>query len=136
MYKASPDEHITQNKGRVTTLERLRAEKDGWLRKQLLSTLWLRIVRVLNLVLADVTAYKKQAGVSQIMQHCIIPRVRLSPVEAVFCARFIKQMHSLGTPHFQTLALYDKVSYKPTMTAAFALPFLVDRAHYSSLQTP
>ena len=48
--------------------------------------------------------------VDVILEHCITPRCLLSPMDADFCAQFIKVMHTQGTLGFHTLACYDKVS--------------------------
>ena len=45
------------------------------------------------------------------IEHCIQPRSLLSPMDADFCAQFIKVLHTQGTPGFSTLMCYDKVSY-------------------------
>lgn len=47
--------------------------------------------------------------VNQILQHCLIPRALLSPTDAIFAAKFIKQMHLLGAKNFSSLTLYDRV---------------------------
>ena len=47
--------------------------------------------------------------VNSIIEHCIQPRCLLSPMDADFCAQFIKVMHTQGTPGFHTLMCYDKV---------------------------
>jgi THO complex subunit 2 len=48
--------------------------------------------------------------VMAILQHCIVPRCLFGPNEAIFSAKFLKEMHRLGTKNFSTLTLYDKVS--------------------------
>ncbi|KAM6495643.1 Transcription factor/nuclear export subunit protein 2 domain containing protein [Amanita muscaria] len=47
--------------------------------------------------------------VNSIIEHCIQPRSLLSPMDADFCAQFIKVMHTQGTPGFHTLMCYDKL---------------------------
>ncbi|KAJ3574543.1 hypothetical protein NP233_g1708 [Leucocoprinus birnbaumii] len=47
--------------------------------------------------------------VTSIIEHCIQPRCLLSPMDADFCSQFIKVLHTIGTPGFHTLALYDKL---------------------------
>ncbi|RDB20480.1 THO complex subunit 2 [Hypsizygus marmoreus] len=47
--------------------------------------------------------------VGSIIEHCIQPRCLLSPMDADFCAQFIKVLHIQGTPGFHTLNLYDKL---------------------------
>ena len=47
--------------------------------------------------------------VMAILQHCIVPKCLFGPNEAIFSAKFLKEMHRLGTKNFSTLTLYDKV---------------------------
>jgi THO complex subunit 2 len=44
-----------------------------------------------------------------ILQHCVIPRCLFGPNDAIFCARFLREMHRLGTNNFSSLTLMDKV---------------------------
>ncbi|TBU49613.1 transcription factor/nuclear export subunit protein 2-domain-containing protein [Dichomitus squalens] len=44
-----------------------------------------------------------------IIEYCIQPRCLISPMDADFCAQFIKVMHLQGTPGFSTLQTYDKI---------------------------
>jgi len=53
--------------------------------------------------------------VMAILQHCVVPRCLFGPNEAIFSAKFLREMHRLGTKNFSTLTLYDKVSL-PTLT--------------------
>jgi len=47
--------------------------------------------------------------VQYIMQECLLPRSRLSPIDAAYCARLIRTMHNLGAGNFASLHVYDKV---------------------------
>lgn len=47
--------------------------------------------------------------IRKLLAHCILPRVVHSPIDAIFCARFIRLLHSLGTFNFSTLNFYDKL---------------------------
>lgn len=47
--------------------------------------------------------------VNSLIEHCIQPRCLLSPMDADFCAQFIKVLHTQGTPGFPTLMCYDKL---------------------------
>ncbi|KAF9468910.1 transcription factor/nuclear export subunit protein 2-domain-containing protein [Collybia nuda] len=47
--------------------------------------------------------------VGALIEHCIQPRCLLSPMDADFCAQFIKVLHTQGTPGFHTLMCYDKL---------------------------
>jgi len=51
--------------------------------------------------------------VLSILQHCVIPRCVFGPNEAIFTARFLREMHRLGTKNFSSLTLFDKVSPIP-----------------------
>jgi len=42
------------------------------------------------------------------IQHCIFPRCVLSPTDAVYCARFILLLHTIGAFNFSSLFTYDK----------------------------
>jgi len=42
-----------------------------------------------------------------LMEHCFLPRILASPLDAYFCFKFIKFLHNAGTPNFRTLGLYD-----------------------------
>jgi THO complex subunit 2 len=44
-----------------------------------------------------------------ILQHCIIPRCLFGPNEAIFSAKFLREMHRVGTRNFSSLTLFDKV---------------------------
>lgn len=47
--------------------------------------------------------------VQYFLQECITPRAKLSPVDASFCARFIRILHNHGTPNYPSLHVYDRV---------------------------
>ncbi|KIX09526.1 uncharacterized protein Z518_00606 [Rhinocladiella mackenziei CBS 650.93] len=42
-----------------------------------------------------------------LMEHCFLPRVLSSPLDAYFCFKFVKFLHGAGTPNFRTLGFYD-----------------------------
>ncbi|KAG0214662.1 THO complex subunit 2 [Mortierella sp. GBA30] len=54
-------------------------------------------------------ASERQDVISQVIQHCIYPRAILSNLDALFCAKFIQILHSIGTSDLSTLTLYDKI---------------------------
>ncbi|KAH7100543.1 transcription factor/nuclear export subunit protein 2-domain-containing protein [Auriculariales sp. MPI-PUGE-AT-0066] len=58
--------------------------------------------------------------VAQILQHCIMPRALLSPMDADYCAFFIKTLHLIATPGFHTLRLVDRLFGDSTMTMVFS----------------
>ncbi|KAI0047273.1 hypothetical protein FA95DRAFT_1664524 [Auriscalpium vulgare] len=46
---------------------------------------------------------------SAIIEHCLQPRSLLSPMDADYCAQVIKLIHTMGTPGFSTLMVYDRL---------------------------
>lgn len=42
-----------------------------------------------------------------LMEHCFLPRMLLSHLDAYFCFKFAKMLHSLGTANFRALGFYD-----------------------------
>lgn len=45
----------------------------------------------------------------QLLAKCVLPRALTSPIDAVFSARFIQLLHSIGTNNFSSLMFYDKL---------------------------
>ncbi|KAF5387899.1 hypothetical protein D9615_000104 [Tricholomella constricta] len=76
-----------QTASRAFTMKRLSREKQHW---------FSHLPKALTLV-------------GSIIEHCIQPRCLLSPMDADFCAQFIKVLHIQGTPGFHTLNCYDKL---------------------------
>ena len=57
------------------------------------------------------TTPPRNRTVLAILQHCVIPRCLFGPNEAIFSAKFVREMHKLGTKNFSSLTLFDKVNY-------------------------
>jgi THO complex subunit 2 len=55
------------------------------------------------------TAPPRNKTVLALLQYCFIPRCLFGPNEAIYSAKFIREMHRLGTQNFSTLTLFDKV---------------------------
>ena len=51
-----------------------------------------------------------------ILQHCVIPRCLFGPNEAIYSAKFLREMHKLGTRNFSSLTLFDKVVFSYIFT--------------------
>ena len=51
----------------------------------------------------------KTESITQFLQVCIFPRAIFSASDAVYCAKFVRWMHSLQTPNFSTILYYDRV---------------------------
>ena len=81
-----------------STRRRLLAERDHWFTDE---------------------RFKPSDIVSNFIQYCVWPRIILSPNDASFCAKFIRQLHNLGTPKFSTLGVYDNIFGKNISTAIF-----------------
>lgn len=47
--------------------------------------------------------------VDYLLQYCIQPRARMSLPDATFAYQMIKRLHSMNTPHFHTIVLYNQV---------------------------
>jgi THO complex subunit 2 len=43
------------------------------------------------------------------IQYCVFPRIMLSPNDASFCSRFIREVHKMGTSKFHTIGVYDSI---------------------------
>jgi len=59
--------------------------------------------------LTSALATKSPVLINALIEHCIQPRCLLSPMDADFCAQFIRVLHSQGTPGFHTLMCYDRL---------------------------
>jgi THO complex subunit 2 len=79
-----------------STKERLSREKDFWFD-------WAKLSSTPEAV------PPRNKTVLAILQHCIIPRSMFGPNEAIFGAKFVREMHRLGTKNFSSLTLFDKV---------------------------
>jgi hypothetical protein len=81
-----------------TTKQRLSKEKDFWFD-------WAKLPS------GPETIPPRNRTVLAILQHCIIPRCLFGPNEAIYSAKFVREMHRLGTKNFSSLTLFDKVSW-------------------------
>ncbi len=92
-----------QTAARAFTIKRLAREKQHWFAH---SRYFVASSRRMLTWLPDPKAATLAAA---IIEYCIQPRCLLSPMDADFCAQFIKVIHLQGTPGFSTLQCYDKV---------------------------
>lgn len=53
--------------------------------------------------------YDQREVTNHFIQYCLLPRIMLSPNDASFCSRFIKDLHKMGTPKFHTIGIYDAI---------------------------
>jgi THO complex subunit 2 len=54
-----------------------------------------------------------------VIEHCLFPRVMISPNDASFCSRFIREVHRMGTPKFHTIGVYDAIFGRGLSTVIF-----------------
>lgn len=99
---------------REFTLKRLEKEKTHWFSNCKSFFVVHLILNYMNEdAIADVPfanlATKAAVLASAVIEHCLQPRCLLSPMDADFCAQFIKVLHNLGTPGWSTLMVYDRV---------------------------
>jgi len=90
-------EFKSQTAAYQSTKQRLSQEKDFWFD-------WSNRSPPFNL------PPPRNKTVLAILQHCVIPRCVFGPNEAIFAARFLREMHRLGTKNFSSLTLFDKVT--------------------------
>jgi THO complex subunit 2 len=56
--------------------------------------------------LVEFPGRKHEVLVDSLFQELLLPRLLLSPLDALFAAKFIFWVHRLGTPHFRTLSIF------------------------------
>jgi THO complex subunit 2 len=47
------------------------------------------------------------------LQQCVLPRVRYSPADAAYCAKFTQRLHDMALPFFPTILYFDTVNARP-----------------------
>ncbi|XP_063849502.1 THO complex subunit 2-like isoform X3 [Scylla paramamosain] len=60
----------------------------------------------------------KNDTVTAFLQLCLFPRCTFTTLDAIYCAKFVKMLHSLKTPNFSTLICYDRMYCDITYTVA------------------
>ncbi|BBM99302.1 THO complex subunit 2 [Marchantia polymorpha subsp. ruderalis] len=84
-------------------LDRLSAEMQK--QEQNVTTVHQRLVREKDSWLTSCPDFLKTN--MEFLQRCIFPRCVFSMMDAVYCARFVHTLHSLGTPYFNTVNHID-----------------------------
>ncbi|KAI5777624.1 transcription factor/nuclear export subunit protein 2-domain-containing protein [Geopyxis carbonaria] len=77
--------HIRENS---MVRKRLNAEKDYWFNDD---------------------RFTQREITENFIQYCIFPRIMISPNDASFCSRFIREVHKLNAPKFHTIGIYDSL---------------------------
>lgn len=52
-----------------------------------------------------------------LLEQCFLPRLLLSPIEAFYCFKMLKFLHTSGTPNFRTVGLLDQLFKDQRLTA-------------------
>ena len=70
-----------------------------------------KLKRVRDMMKMNMIASSRSA--KEMVQSCIIPRLLMSPEDAIFCAVFFLRMHELDMPGFSTCyAIHEVGSYE------------------------
>ncbi|KAK9452150.1 transcription factor/nuclear export subunit protein 2-domain-containing protein [Limtongia smithiae] len=90
------------------TRHRLLIEKDQWFAYSVASR------AAINSFSSDDQRKKQESAIqvrqiTEFVMRCVIPRALFSAADAVFCVKFLKQLHMLATPHFITVAAVDDI---------------------------
>lgn len=85
------DERKKQHEHVEKVMYRLKQEKDNWF-------------------LSRSAKSAKNETITRFLQLCLFPRCTFTPIDAVYCAKFVHTIHMLKTPNFSTLLCYDRVS--------------------------
>ncbi|KAJ5586399.1 hypothetical protein N7450_006186 [Penicillium hetheringtonii] len=95
---------LAENKDHVKayqqTRSRLQSEKDRWFAGMRL---------------------KHDALNISLLEQCFVPRLLLSPIDAFFCFKMLKFLHSSGTPNFRTVGLIDQLFREQRLTSLIFL---------------
>ncbi|PLN83148.1 transcription factor/nuclear export subunit protein 2-domain-containing protein [Aspergillus taichungensis] len=52
-----------------------------------------------------------------LLEQCFLPRLLLSPIDAFYCFKMLKVLHTSGTPNFRTVGLLDQLFREQRLTA-------------------
>ncbi|KAK3687381.1 transcription factor/nuclear export subunit protein 2-domain-containing protein [Podospora appendiculata] len=52
---------------------------------------------------------KADAASDTLLEECILPRVRLSPLDAEYCFRLVKYLHECSASNFKLMSLYERL---------------------------
>ncbi|KAK9463076.1 transcription factor/nuclear export subunit protein 2-domain-containing protein [Lipomyces oligophaga] len=99
-----------ENRAHLTHIEqtrnRLRHERDHWFEYSEVSKAAIDAIEApKERADFEISVLLKQA--ETFLLRCVLPRALFSPMDAIFCAKFIKQLHMLGTKNFRTVAVYN-----------------------------
>ena len=51
----------------------------------------------------------QSAAAREFVQHCMLPRLLISPRDAIYCVEFLKRAHKLDSPGFRLLLVLDRL---------------------------
>ncbi|KAL4870581.1 hypothetical protein BDV12DRAFT_195304 [Aspergillus spectabilis] len=56
-----------------------------------------------------------------LLEQCFLPRLLLSPIDAFYCFKMLKFLHTTGAPNFRTVGLLDQLFREQRLTALIFL---------------
>lgn len=56
-----------------------------------------------------------------LLEQCFLPRLMLSPIDAFYCFKMLKFLHTTGAPNFRTVGLLDQLFREHRLTALIFL---------------
>lgn len=84
----------------LQTRKRLNSEKDLWFAEQ---------------------PTKQNTLNTALLEHCFLPRILFSPVDALYSFRMFRQLHSSGTKHFWSIGFLDQIFAEKRLTSILFL---------------
>lgn len=51
-----------------------------------------------------------------LIEHCFLPRILLSPIDAMYAFKMLKYLHSSGAPNFRTIGFFDQLFREQRLT--------------------
>ena len=67
--------------------------------------------RTRDVLMLPAESCKAAEQLAAFLQHCILPRVLLGPIDAAYCAHFLLKLTHLRTPRFYIIFILSKVRY-------------------------
>ncbi|RKO91960.1 transcription factor/nuclear export subunit protein 2-domain-containing protein, partial [Blyttiomyces helicus] len=101
-------ERVHQEENHKKVLKRLKAESEYWF----------------------ATSRTRNDIISSMIQYCVYPRSILSPTDAMYCAKFILLMHSIGTRNIPSVSLYDRIMNRDSVYATILAATENGAKHY------
>ena len=56
-----------------------------------------------------------------LIEHCFFPRILISPIDAIYCFKMLKFLHSSGATNFRTMGVLDQIFNEKRLTSILFL---------------